>query len=100
MAGLGAVSCQPSALKDMNISNFEHFVVLLVFALAFRLGVRYWTFFVAAIVAVEIDQAISYAHPWWLWFGQVDTILDIVFGLMGVWLAKIITNNLTHGGTS
>lgn len=78
----------------VNLSNVQHVFVFFLFGFFFLFGIRYWWFFVLAILAVEIDQALTYAHPWYLWFAQIDTLLDIIGGLVGLILAKYIYTSI------
>jgi len=72
----------------MNISNYEHFAVLFIFGLLWMYRCRFWTFFALAMVCIEIDQALNYVQPWYLWFLQLDTIFDLIFGALGAAAAK------------
>jgi len=71
----------------MNESTALHFGAFLLFGLLWWFGARWYMFFGTALVAIELDQAIQYSHPWWLWFAQPDTLWDLAAGTLGVLLA-------------
>lgn len=81
----------------MNISNFEHVVVLFVFGWLYLVRPNFCKFFITAILAIEIDQAFSYATPWWSWFLRADTLFDILGGLVGAGLAWVLAKNRIGG---
>lgn len=73
----------------MNRTTIQHF--LLFFAAAALYGrVSLWAYLAAAIVLIELDQARSYADPWWAWFRLRDTWMDMAAGATGVALAYLI----------
>jgi hypothetical protein len=74
----------------MNITNLQHLVLFLA-AAVFYGRVPVWAYLTAAIVMVELDQARSYADPWWLWFSRPDTIFDLIAGIVGVGAAWLVS---------
>lgn len=72
----------------MNITTLYHFTLFFVAALCYG-RVNVWAFLVAAILLIEIDQAMTYTG--WAWFATLDTWCDIAAGLAGVWAARILS---------
>lgn len=69
----------------MNWSNVQHFL-LFVAAMFFISRTPHWLFLVFAGIAIEINQAVLYAVPWWKWFLEKDTIVDLIADTCGILL--------------
>jgi hypothetical protein len=63
----------------MNATTIQHFILFFAAALCYGRAPA-WAYLAAAIVLIELDQARSYADPWWAWFRLRDTWLDIIAG--------------------
>jgi hypothetical protein len=54
-----------------------------------------WLGMMVLILGIEIDQATTWSMPnFWDWFIKTDTILDIVCGIVGYLLYRIIARHL------
>ena len=75
----------------MNITNLQHIGALFLFGIFIRPDRWGWIGALVLILAIEIDQAMTWSIPnYWDWFKRVDTILDIIGGCIGFILFRII----------